>query len=62
LPLQKPGHLKDQCWVGGDKEGQGMNQQKAKNKNESANIIKNNDADELLHFHAPPILILLQLN
>jgi hypothetical protein len=32
--FQKPNHSKDQCWVpGGDKEGQGPNQQKAKNKN-----------------------------
>jgi hypothetical protein len=48
---QKPTHLKDQCWApGGDKEGQGPNQQKAKKKNESANIVKNNDADELFAF------------
>jgi hypothetical protein len=35
---------------GGDKEGQGPNQQKAKNKNKSANIVKNDDADELFTF------------
>jgi hypothetical protein len=47
----QPYHSKDQCWApGGDKEGQGPNQQKAKNENELANIIKNDDADELFAF------------
>jgi hypothetical protein len=38
---QKPYHSKAQCWTpGGDREGQGPNQQKAKKKNELANIVK----------------------
>jgi hypothetical protein len=56
-------HSKHQfCAPGGDKEGQGLNQQKAKNKMNQLISLRMMMQMNCLHFHAPLILMLLRLN